>query len=135
MVERILTAGTTERCDLGTVVQKYCGVYLDKSIRNSFMGHSGALNEVQKRYAMDDVRYLIDVQEQQEKALAERGMTETANLENDLVPVVADMELAGIGFNPSAWDSIMKEEERILPEMEQRLQKQLSPSFAYDMFS
>ena len=135
LIERVLTAGTNAHCDLGSVAEKYSGVFLDKNIRDSFRLHSGELNQVQIDYALEDVNHLLTIQAQQEVAITSRNMLETVQLENELMPIVADMELEGIGFNPDAWAYILEVETSVLPKIEADIQSLLSPSFSYDIFT
>lgn len=135
IAERLLTAGFGQGCDLSSLTQKYCGVETSKDIRDTFSHHMGELSSTQIEYAKGDVRYLLDIQRQQERNLKERGMLEVMDLENRLVPIVARMELAGIGFNPSVWDRVLEEETRILPELEEAVQRQLPQTFTRDLFT
>lgn len=134
LAERVLTAGTGEACDLAAVVGRRCGITLNKSIRRTFARQVGELSQVQIEYAENDVRYLIDVYEQQKREIGLREMDHIMWLENSLVPIVADMELAGIGFDKSAWDDILKEEVEILPRLRARVQAELAGSYTLDLF-
>ena len=135
IVERLLTAGTSQRSDLGTIVEKYCDVVLDKEVRKTFAAHAGALTATQLEYAENDVRYLIEVYKCQLEEIKSRDMTRVADLENTLVPIVAEMELLGIGFDPKAWESMLQTEGNRLPELELQVQQQLSETFTMDLFS
>lgn len=133
VAERVLTAGLNADCSLGGIVQKYCGVALNKSIRDTFMHHRGRLSNTQLEYAKNDVRYLIDVYNQQKVEIDKRGMDHVMELENALVLVVASMELEGIGFDSTVWDEILKEETKLLPHLELEAQLALSGSFQLDL--
>lgn len=135
IAERLLTAGTNEPCDLGSVAFKYCEKVLDKEARKSFLHHSGMLNTRQKQYALEDVAYLIDIKQKQEKELTQRGMLEIMDIENKVTPLVAEMELAGICFDAHAWEKIVEEEQRVIPILEKKLQLQLSDTFSTDLFT
>jgi len=135
IVERMLTAGTNLSCDLGSVVDRRCGVRLSKDIRKSFMQHSGELSLQQRQYALNDVRHLLQVHAGQKEQVSARGMDDIVRIENELVPIIAEMELCGIGFDPAAWDEILAEEEARLPELEAEAQRQLSASFEFDIFA
>lgn len=135
VAERLLTAGTGDGCGLNDVVERYCGVFIDKTTRKTFMHHSGPLSSVQISYAKGDVEYLLDIAVAQQKAINERGMDDIMSIENRLVPVVADMALRGIGFDPSAWDEIYQEETRLLPRLESKAQELLASNFELDIFT
>lgn len=135
IMERLLTAGMNEPCDLPGVVWRHCDVVMSKDLRQTFFGHRGPLSSEQENYVKGDVRYLRRVQERQEAELAARGMTEIASIENRLVPTVARMELAGLGFDREAWDSILQVELAVLPEFEATVQRALSSTFQMDILT
>lgn len=134
LVERLLTAGTFVDCSLGGIVLRYCDVVLDKGVRDSFWRHRGELSDFQIEYAKNDVRYLIEVYKKQKEAIDARGMTHIAQLENDLAPIIARMELSGVGFDPEAWEDIIEEEKKIIPELDRDLQMTLSKTFKMGLF-
>lgn len=84
---------------------------LDKTIGASFATRdvNAPLTTAEKKYAIDDVRYLLKLQKLQEAKLNSLDLTNVAKLENQLVEVVVDMENRGIGFDKSIWLTIAKQ--------------------------
>lgn len=135
IMERLLTSGKNEDCGLEAVVGRYCAAQINKDIRETFKYHGGPLNAIQENYAKQDVAYLLRIMGYQKQHIDDRGMTEIAQIENELVPVVAEMEMYGIGFDPTAWDRVLKTELQIIPKVEEKIQRMLCESFQVDLFT
>lgn len=89
---------------------KYLDVQLDKQTRKSFLGgQSGPFTEKQIRYGAEDVKYLFPLMEILQKDLEDKELTHIADLENDVVSVVAAMELEGVPVDSEKWLSILQE--------------------------
>lgn len=82
---------------------------LNKDIRNQFIGHTGKMTKEQKEYAMDDVKYLERLMNEQIKDLKRLDQMQVIELENKVVEVVAHMKLVGIQFDKHKWLSIANE--------------------------
>lgn len=93
---------------LGAVLKRRKIANLDKSIRETFIGHRGKLTKEQEEYALDDVRYLEELRRQQKADIKRLGIEKLAWLENKTVEVVARMKVVGIGFNEKVWLKIAK---------------------------
>lgn len=105
LCERLLTSGKEGVGNgLDDVLARRCGVMTDKSIRDQFTGHRGPLTEQQLDYIAKDVLYLPEIRRQQLEEISKAGMGKVLALENAVVPVVAQMELDGIGFNRDLWN-------------------------------
>jgi DNA polymerase-1 len=88
----------------------YLGIQLNKEVRKSFIGKAaGEFSEEQIKYAAEDVEYLFPLYESRKEALAEREQTHIGQLEFDLVPVVAAMELTGVPIDREKWRGILDE--------------------------
>lgn len=135
IVERMLTSGTNMPCDLSSVVSRYCDIHLGKDIRESFWHHTGEVSPTQQAYALNDVRYLLAVYEEQKTTVHARGMDDIVRIENLLVPIIAEMELTGIGFAEEGWNKIVITEQERLPELEREAQRLLADSFEMDIFT
>lgn len=104
---------------LKEVVQKYCGVSLDKDGREWFYTpaplderpewHEPFPTE-QLEYACNDVLYLPAVAAAQKKLLAAKGLTRAAMLEMGCIPAVGQMELNGVYVVAGAWKEIIDEQ-------------------------
>lgn len=137
IIERILTAGMRLPCGLGDTAKRNCDVTLDKTTRDSFKNHlSTEFTERQLQYAVDDVKYLFSIQENQKHRLKRFDMMETAKLENSLVPVVAAMEYRGISFDKKHWNNLVQEQYKIANVTRENAVKALNPQcMSFDLFS
>lgn len=89
---------------------KYLNVQLDKQTRKSFLGgQAGPFNERQIRYGAEDVKYLFPLYEILAKEIEKNNLTHIADLENDVVTVVANMEVAGVPIDAEKWRTILQE--------------------------
>jgi len=137
IIERILTAGMRLKCGLADTAKRNCDVTLDKTIRDTFKNHTSTeFTTRQLEYAVDDVRYLFPIMENQKRRLERFGMMETAQLENELVPVVAAMEYRGINFDKDHWNTLVQEQQQIADEKHDKIIKVLNPQcLSFDLFS
>jgi DNA polymerase-1 len=88
----------------------YLGVQLNKEVRKSFIGKGNTpFTEDQIKYAAEDVDYLFPLMESRKGALNERKQYHIAQLEFDLVPTVASMELTGVPVDKEKWRGILNE--------------------------
>ncbi|MCB1205937.1 MAG: bifunctional DNA primase/polymerase [Verrucomicrobiae bacterium] len=102
---RILSAGDRSvKHNLGTVVERYLGIELEKSHGGS--DWSGTLNRDQFAYAAHDVAYLLPLREELKARLEEAGLTRTAQLEMKMVIVAAEMRLNGLRIDRRESDRI-----------------------------
>lgn len=133
LVEQILMAGLSLSANLAATAFRRVNVILDKSLQKSFTDSN--LTEAQLRYIENDVRYLIPIYKEQEKLIAEEGMKKIRDLEHDLVPVVASMELAGIRLDPRRWDIVIKEETQLMEDAaEMVFQNLVMPAHTFNLF-
>lgn len=86
------------------VVNKYCGVDLDKSIRGVI--HKEYNSDRVIKYSAKDIEYLEAVMDSQMKQLEEWDLVPVANLENTVVRVFAIMEMNGIKVDPVKWSKV-----------------------------
>ncbi len=112
IVERILEAGKFSRCDLGATAWRRAFVTLDKKLGKSFRKHLGDFTEKQIEYSRDDVKYLLPIKQAQENEVASWGIQELIQLENELVPILAETEHRGICFDAGLWEEVSAEELR-----------------------
>jgi len=109
---------TLSRYGLAELENKELGASFATRNRNA------PLSVTEKKYALNDVRYLLHLQAMQERRLISLDLMRVANLENKLVERVVSIMSAGIGFNKSIWLDIAKQNH--LKYME--LMKRLPPS-------
>lgn len=104
---------------LEDLVFKYCDVLLDKAVRRSFFENfTGNITQEMLVYSAQDVEYLEHIREQQILALKKAGEMKVVKLENDLVPVVAEMEYNGIGLDKKDWEDLSERNQRIFEKQE-----------------
>lgn len=114
-------------------LKRYGLAELDKTMGANFATRdvNAPLTESEKRYAMDDVRYLLYLQAMQETRLAKLNLMRVANLENKLIEVLVDIQDRGIGFDKQAWLKIAeqnaKEHTRLLKQLPSTVDNWNSP--------
>lgn len=101
IVERALFAGLNVPADLESVAYRRLGITLDKTIRESFLYHTGDFTKEQLEYAAHDVSYLSDIVDQQQKEIQKKQLERVVyEIELPLLPVIALMEYTGMPFRP-----------------------------------
>lgn len=100
------------------------GMTLDKSVRETF-GAGGPATDDQLRYAADDAVATLGVFEQQWRELVGHGLTRVAQLEFAALPVMAGMQLRGVGFDTDLWIREVGALEAELPALESTVQELL----------
>lgn len=114
-MEHILYAGKYFTFGLKDVLLRRFQIKMDKEPREDF--YNGVFEQQVKQfgkfgiwearpdlvdYALDDIVYLHEVFDDQQRDLKELGMEDLAWLENSLVPVVAETENRGVGLDIEA---------------------------------
>ena len=99
---------------LNFLTQKYLGISLDKSVRQTFADHSyqKEFTSAQLQYAASDVAVLHPLCDILSQLLMDDGLIETALLEFEFIRPVAEMEMNGIYINQEKWRGIIAEAER-----------------------
>lgn len=135
IIERILNAGDiTMANDLASTAARRCGVHMQKEVRKQFRGHSGVMTAEQRRYALDDVRYLHDIYYKQREDIKRTGMGRVAALENEHTRIVADMTLRGIGFDRELWDKMLDEIYRMMGNIQRQIAEYLDIPYMTELF-
>ena len=112
VAEAIITGGRSSYESLDKLAMKYLGVYLDKTVRDTFIEHEGPLTTEQIRYGTDDVEYLDDIYKLQLEIISFEKMVDVLELEKKLIPVVTMMELTGVKVDQDGWAELVEENER-----------------------
>ena len=98
---------------LAMVALKYTGEVLDKSVRTTFFDSTNnTFSDEQITYAAKDAEILFPIWEAQKKLLKDFGLERVADLEFELVRVLAAMELEGVPINVDRWKSKLKDYEK-----------------------
>lgn len=93
---------------LKALAAKYCGIVLNKSIRNSFHNKGeGTFSKEQIEYAAMDADVMWGIMNQQQVKLEELGMGALSVIEFDLAQVVATMEETGVPIDRHKWQDKM----------------------------
>jgi DNA polymerase-1 len=110
LASQILSNGLDFDNSLKNLVDKLCHVQLDKQARNSFINKSDnePFTEEEIHYAANDVQYLKQVATCQMEFIRRRDQEYLIQLENQVTPVIANMELKGIDFDIPAWKYLAK---------------------------
>ena len=106
---------------LKDVVRDLLDCYLDKTEQMSNWG-ARALTDNQLQYAADDLLYLFDLYDTLSTTIeADYGMAGGAQLEMDVLPCVAELELAGIHFDVELYRRVQRAARYYLPTLEEAL--------------
>lgn len=114
IVESVLTAGVGDKLSsLAKLVSKYCGEELVKDTRLEFidMDWNSTFTDQQITYAGTDILYLDKIYNSQIELATKEGLLPTIELEMNLVPAVAKMELQGILLDVEHWNGLIKDSE------------------------
>jgi len=137
--EKLLTAGLRQPAGLADLEIKYLGLdrrAQKKATQRSFIGQSGPLNEEQLAYLADDVRSLVPILKRQWALIKAKGLVETAELELQLIPVIAQMELTGICVDWAAWEAWVAQhvpkQAAIARELEAKLKPRIHQTYFKD---
>jgi len=109
IVEAIITAGLGGKfISLKELVQKYCGVVLEKEVQKEFIGLTvdTVFTEQQILYSATDVLYLDDIYKKQMEIASRDNLLKIVELESRVEPVVALMELEGIKLDIPHWNAL-----------------------------
>lgn len=112
------------RVALDVVLKEY-RIYskMDKSTRDTFIGHTGPITPKQIRYFRDDLKYLEPLWERQQKMLKRLGLETVAQLENLVCEIVYQMRAQGIHVDVEKWQRLADESETAYTLAETELNK------------
>ena len=106
VIENVLTAGLGAGFpSLAELLEKYLGIQVSKKEREEFIG-AYAVTQEMLLYAAIDVKHIISLKEVMWNELENNKLTKVAQLENKLVPVVADMEFEGVAIDELLWNKL-----------------------------
>jgi len=102
VAEKILKGGVeNEDYSLLDLVQKYCGIQLDKSLQTSFGDFILTAEKVE--YAANDVIYLGSIKEQQEEEIKKWGLENVVWLEMRSLLAFSECTFHGVLLNKEKW--------------------------------
>lgn len=112
IAEQVLRCGIFARASMETLCNRYLHIQIDKdeTLRKSFGSTGvGEFSERQLTYASGDVIYPQIIAQKQKELIGLRGLKATLDLEMQVIPVLASMEMAGMGIDTSAWNALYQE--------------------------
>jgi len=131
LAERVITCGLTKIGDLSlaALARKYLGIELAKEVRETFVNghHLREFSKKQLDYAAADVLVLFKIYTTQKESLEKEGLSKTAQLEFNLIPVVAEMELRGFLVDTKKWREVIGEYRKKAEEVDKKMQEELRP--------
>lgn len=109
MVCNGLLSKKNRMASLKTLVEKYIGIVLDKETRSAFINNYDVelTNEV-LNYSALDVAYLEQIYSTQLKKIEEQKQMRALQLEEQVIPVVVAMEVAGIRIDVDMWKALVE---------------------------
>ncbi len=132
LAERILTTGLERENSLEDLALKYTGTQLNKNWESlNWMStvKSGRFTKAQLAYAATDVLILFPIYEKQDQALKRENLTQVAELEFSLAPVVAEIEIRGSKIDVKKWRENLQVLNGRRSEIAQQIQRELEPYF------
>jgi len=111
--------GNLSRCGLGTVVDRFLGLFLPKDKQKSLW--DGPLSQEQIEYAARDAAVLLPLAEQLKQDLRTAGLERVADIENRCIPALAWVELTGLPINTDQWLACAQRNEERVSTLEAQL--------------
>ena len=135
-IEVMLNAGIGKKFySLAHLVEKYCGVELDKDVRMNFIEKvDGEFTQEEILYAANDVIYLPEIMKKQLVLSSEAKELDIVDIESRLIAPVASMEFNGITLDRKAWDGILMEAKALANVNEKTLMDMLMPHLDFNGF-
>lgn len=139
LAEQVINAGLNKPANLAAIVYRYCRVRMDKSEQKAFVRRDDETDEEytarlklpftesQLDYMVSDVKLLPTIRRSQHDILDRQRLIAIANLEMELMPVLADMERIGAKVNVPAIESLITEFTVELDAAERKLVEALTP--------
>lgn len=113
---------------------EYLGIYMDKSVRKSFIGHTGPFTKSQIDYGEDDTCILLPIYQKQVEKMTREGLGKAYIIETEAIPAFADMELSGLILDKEAWLKTIAFNEGERDKLEARMRELVSPWIGNDLF-
>lgn len=126
VAEQLLTAGQVDmRVGLAPVAERYLRIKLDKSERQTFIGLTGPVDftDEQLAYAAKDVEILPRIFQKQAKKLQNLQMIEIAQVEFNLIKVIARMQLRGVLIDTVEWQRVVDKAKARCAELETEIRE------------
>ncbi len=125
-VAEMQKASSLENCAL-----QYLGRKLDKILQLSFVDQDPEKfvpTPEQLDYAALDAEIVFPLFHREHAIIEEEGLGATAQIENEVCPVLQDMELRGVYVDRAAWLALVEDLEHATAEHERKLIDELTPA-------
>lgn len=119
--------------DLATLAQKYCGVYLDKSVRGDII--TNGLSDAVLAYGAKDVKHLQEIKKKQLVIVEELDLKRALDLDNSFVVVLAYIEFCGIKLDFDKWRQKTHKNIEVAKGVQDKLEAMLWEDKKYKYFS
>jgi DNA polymerase I-like protein with 3'-5' exonuclease and polymerase domains len=108
LAEKILHCGKENYgFGLSRLTERYLSVKLNKEERNQFVQLEGRpFNYNQIRYGAYDVKYLVQIYNEQQPEIDKLDLNHVVKLENKVVKILSEIEYEGIGLDIEKWKLI-----------------------------
>lgn len=136
VAERLLTVGkpnSTKWPSLSAALEKYLGLHVEKKTRNNFIDRDPIAKPITKEefaYSAGDVVALPELFFQQSMFIAHEEISGAVSLENEVLPVFAEMEIHGSLIDRDKWTGLLKEAASRRSRLSQKLQDLFKPVIA-----
>lgn len=127
IAEGVLYAGIGNLYNsLEALCDKYFNISLNKATRKEFIDkEDNTFTDEQLEYLCDDVKYLEDIYELQQKTSKELNLQKIIALEMRVIPVVTMMEYTGISIDKKSWTKLIEEYTIKANKLEQELRNSI----------
>ncbi len=132
ILEHILKKGIRQKgFSLADLALRYLNIELDKGMRQTFPDHdlTTGFTAEQIEYSALDVKYLINIFQQQMVLIRRFNMQDLARLECEAVAPTGDMELNGVFVNRSKWLNLYVDSSLARSQAQSELLKEFAPFF------
>lgn len=99
---------------------------LNKDVRESFIDYWGPITDKQKKYGVDDIKWLRKLALQQIKDIEKAELQNVAELENRTCEVTAELRFNGIAFDEQFWIDLAEENQKKYDDLIKKLPKKVS---------
>jgi len=109
LAEQLIMTDLRIGVSLADLTLRYTGKIMNKTIRESFENMKGhEFTDQQLSYGAGDVEVLFPIYNAQLEKINDKGLLQVAELEFNLVSVVASMEEVGVPINQEKWNTIVE---------------------------
>ena len=110
LTSQVIHCGKELSHSLSNVLSRELKIEMDKSVRTNFISKgSDEFTESEIVYGAKDIEYLIQLYHNQQIAVIEHNLINTAQLENRAALAYADIEYNGIGLDKDNWLRLAKQ--------------------------